>query len=478
MRKFAVILLCAAISACTVGPNYTRPDVPLPQRFAEGGDAQGAGAATPLWSAFDDATLQALIARANAANTTVAQAIARLDEQRALRGLSTFSWFPTVTAGADGERSKPSGRDPFVPSDQGTTTTYKAGFDASWEIDLFGSLRRQNQAIRRDVEAEEAALADVRRAIVAETAQAYFALRGTQAQLALQQRNLKNLQENVDLLQAQLDAGRGTELDLARARALGLGVAAQIPGIEADVSRQEQRLAVLTAQTIDTLREQLGPPAPMPALPALQALGTPEEWLARRPDVRAAERRAAAASARVGVQIAEYFPKLNLLGGFGYTAQTFGDLGGGDTERWRWGPSLSWSFLDFGRVRQRAKAAQARSDGAIAAYQETVLRALEETENALAAYRASNRTAAALDEAVRESARSAELARLRFDAGASDYLAVLDAERSLIDFENRLAQARTQQATSLAALYKALAGDFAERAPEADASASNEATSG
>lgn len=177
--------------------------------------------------------------------------------------------------------------------------------------------------------------------------------------------------------------------------------------------------------------------------------------------MHAAERRLAAAYSDVGTQVAEYFPKLELFGSFGWTAQSFGDLGESASQRWRWGPSLSWSFLDFGRVRQRVKAAEARADGARAAFDETVLRALEETENALAGYRAANRAAVELDEAARAAGEAARLAKLRFDVGADDALSLLDAERSRIEFEARAIEAHVARATSLAQLYKALAGDFA-----------------
>jgi multidrug efflux system outer membrane protein len=470
MRKLIVIAIAATLGACTVGPNYVKPDHELPQQFAEAQREtfERQQPVSAVWSAFGDPVLDSLIARAQSANTTMAQALARLNEQRALRGLSIYSWFPTVTAAASGDRSKPSGRDPFLPPDQGTTDTYRAGFDAAWEIDIFGSLRREFEQQRRIVEAEEANLVDVHQSVVAETAQAYFALRGAQERLRLQRKNLENLGENVQVLGDQRDAGRGTDLDVAQARALQLSVAAQMPQVEAEIARQEQRLAVLTAQTIDVLREQLGEARPLPTMPQLVAVGTPQDWISRRPDVRVAERRLAAATAGIGVQVAEFFPKLNLLGGFGWTSQRFGDLGKSSTERWNYGPSLSWSFLDFGRVRQRVKAAEARADGAVAAYHETVLRALEDTENALAGYRAANESTQALEEAVKESRTAAELAHLRFDNGASDWLVVLDAERSLIDFEDRYAQAATQRATALAALYKALVGDFARAADPAD----------
>ncbi|MBV6412241.1 MAG: Solvent efflux pump outer membrane protein SrpC [Xanthomonadales bacterium] len=452
-----------ATAACNVGPDFVRPSADVPARFDQAlpaaypADAVG----TQVWKSFKEPELDALIARALAANRDIAQALARLDETRALAGLSKYSLFPTVTAQADGERSDPSGEDPFIPSDQQRTDTYRAGFDLAWEIDLFGSLRREKEAIDRRVDADSAAFDAVRLSIVAETAQAYFAWRGSQARLAVQRRNLANLEENLDILRKQLEAGRGTELDVARSHALGLSVAAQLPQTEAEVVRQEQRLAVLTAQPVSALRAQLAPAKGLPALPALVPVGTPADWLARRPDIREAEGRLAEQVAQVGVATAEFYPKLELLGGFGATAQSFGNLSDGAAQRWRFGPSLTWSFLDFGRVRQRVLAQQARADGAIAAWHQAWLEALEETENALAGYRAANQSAQALELAVAESRKASELARLRFDAGASDYLAVLDAERSLLDFEDRAADAQTRRATALAALYKALAGDFA-----------------
>lgn len=461
VRAAIAAVLASMLAACNVGPDYVRPDSPLPARFDQAPQATLQAQPSALWAAFKEPELDALIARALAANTSIAQSLARLDETRSLAGLSKYSLFPTVTAAADAERSKPSGQDPFIPADQGRSDTYRAGFDASWEIDLFGSLRRQSEAIYRQVDADQAAWEGVRLAIVAEVAQAYFSLRGTQARLAIQQRNLANLTENLSILRKQLDAGRGTELDVARSNALGLGVAAQVPLTQAEVVRQEQRLAALTAQSVDALRAQLATDKALPAMPELTAVGAPADWMQRRPDVREAERLLAAEVSRIGVETAEFFPKLTLLGGFGKTAQSFGALSDGSAERWRYGPGLSWSFLDFGRVRQRVLAQSARADGAIAKYQETVLRALEETENALAGYRAANESAAALEEAVSESRKAAKLAHMRFDAGAGDYLAVLDAERSLLDFEDRYADACTRRATSLAALYKALAGDFA-----------------
>lgn len=460
-RKLAAAVALLWLAACTVGPRYQRPETPLPAQFdqAVAQTVEQAPAST-LWARFGSPELDALIARALEANTTIAQADARLVETRALSGLEIYSWFPTVTAAAGVERSQTSASDPFARPVQARFETWRAGFDAVWEIDLFGALRNEQRAIRRRTEADAAALADVRLSIVAETAQSWFALIGARERLALQRRQLENLDENVAILRASVAAGRATALDLAQAEAQARTLAAAVPPAETDVVREEQRLAVLTAWPVATLRAQLTPVTPIPELPEIVASGTPEQWLQRRPDIRAAERELAAANADVGDAIADYFPKLELLGSFGWTAGSRRQLGDPAAERWRYGPSLRWSFLNIGRVRQSVKAAEARADGAVARYQETVLRALEETENALAGFRAANQAEAELRAAAAAAGEAAGLAQLRYDVGASDYLAVLDAERTRLDLEDRHVQAATARATALAALYKALAGDF------------------
>lgn len=420
-----------------------------------------AAVGTEVWRAFGEPELDALIARALEQNTDLQQSLARLNEARAILGLAFYALIPAVPANASGERSKPSGRDPFLPPGIGITETWRAGFDMSWEIDLFGAARRTREAAFRDLEAAAAALQAARLSVVAETAQAWFALRGAQTLLALRQRQVENLQQNITLLRQQLEAGRGTELDVARSNALGLVLSARLPEAEAEVVRHEQRLALLTRQSVVDLRAQLAKDKPLPELPSLVPTGTPQEWLARRPDVRAAEQRLAAEVARLGVKTAELYPRLTLSGGFGGTAQRAGDVFDAAAERWRFGPALSWSVLDWGRIRQSIRAQQARADSALAAWESTLLRALEETENALATLRAANRAGEALATARDAARRAHELAKLRFEAGVGDYLAVLDAERTLIEVEEQYTRNATARATALVAVYKALAGDFA-----------------
>jgi multidrug efflux system outer membrane protein len=467
LRKATAAAVAGAITAallagCTVGPRYVRPRTDLPADFVE---ARGYDAAQPvasrLWHSFGDPVLDRLIDAALARNKTLAQATAQLKEARALRGLENFAFLPTVTAAASRNTTKYSNENPLIPPNIGKVTTFTAGFDASWEIDLFGGSVSARRAAVAEERAAGSAVEAARQSVVAEVAQTYFSLRAEQERLRVQRRNVSNLEENQRLLEARLDGGRGTELDVASARALYLGTASRLPQTEATIARDEQRLAVLTAEPVETLRTQLGPPAPLPQLPALVTIGTPEAWLRRRPDVLQAEQKLISATAQIGVEASNFFPQLTLLGGFNWTAQVAKDIGSSAARQWNYGPSLSWSFLDIGRVRQRVLAQKARAAGAVAAYENTVLLALEETENGLSGYRAANQTAVALEGAVKAARDATTLAQARFDGGAIDTLDLLQTERSQLDLEDQLATAESQRATALAALYKALVGDFA-----------------
>jgi len=459
-NRLTAALAAALLASCTVGPHYEKPAEETAERFDQATpEATAEPAAPKLWSAFGSTELDALIARAMAANTTIAQAGARYNESRALSGLSVYSWFPTVGVSAQREKAQFSSQDPLAPGGI-RTDTYRAGFDASWEIDLFGGLRNEFRAFDRRVEARAALLADAQLAIVAETAQTWFSLVGARRTLQLRREQLVNLEDNVRILDARVKAGSSSALDLAQAEAQRRAVAASVPTAEAELVRQEQRLAVLTAWPIETLRANLSPTTGMPALPALVATGTPEEWMKRRPDIRAAERELAATYSDIGDQMAEYFPKVTLLGGFGWTGPSKDSIGEEPAERWSYGPTITWRIFDFGRIHQEVKAAESRRDGQLAAYQETVLKALEETENALAGFRAANQSEDELRLGEMAATEAARLARRRYEVGAGDFLAVLIAERQKLDFQDQHVQSETRRATALAAVYKALAGDL------------------
>lgn len=467
LRNLCIGLAALAATACTVGPDYEQTLPELPKRFVEDTAHANDDANTieGLWAAFEAAELQQLLTLAREHNADIAIALASLNEARALAGLQVYSLFPTITVNGGQERTSQSSVDPFAFPGAAIAERYRAGFDVAWEIDLFGNLRRQSEGIRRRVEAETNALYAVELSIVAETAQAYFQWRGTNARIALLQINIANLTENVDILDAARNAGRGTTLDVARARAEARRVAATLPTAIAARVRAEQRLAVLTGQSGASVQAMLADSSTtMPALPAMVAAGNPIDWLLRRPDIFAAERRLAEATSTVGVRTAALYPTINLLGSFGWTGQSSGDIGNAAAERWQVAPALDWRFLDFGRVRQRIREAEAQADGALAQFEQTWRLAIEETENALAGYRTTTETVAALQDAVDAAETAARVARLRYDNGADNYLVVLDAERTALSLQDQRVLAMTDRATALAALYKALGGNFAQPA--------------
>lgn len=465
LKSLIVAGVTIMLAACTVGPTHHEPGADLPAAF--GGESQNVEESIPsaeaLWSSFDDEQLKQLIDTALKNNTTITQSLAALNATRALSGLQIYSWFPTVSLSSEVERSRQSSGDPFSFGGDEIFEIHRSGFDTAWEIDLFGNLRNRSKRIRREVEADEQTLYAVQLAVVAEVAQTYFQWQGSSRRLALLNDNLRNQSDGVSILEASLEAGRGTSLDVARARSIKQQVAANIPLAESDLARAEQRLAVLTRMPVQTLRSVYQAHGNLPVMPAMVAAGSPTEWLLRRPDVRAAERRLAAATAGVGVEMAQFYPQLNLAGSFGWTDGEAGSIGDSDAERWRGVPTLSWRILDFGRVRQRVVSAKAQAAGALAAYDEAWLLAIEETENALTTYNAMTQRVGALELAVAAMTTAAELSQLRYDAGSDDYLSVLDADRGLIDVGDQLVQAQTDRATALAALYKAFGGDFTAR---------------
>jgi multidrug efflux system outer membrane protein len=288
----------------------------------------------------------------------------------------------------------------------------------------------------------------------------YFELRGLQSQLDVARQNRDNQQQTYELTAVRLEAGRGTELDRASAKAQLDATTATIPSLEASVARAIYRLSVLTGQKPTALNTQLSTVQPLPALPALTRVETPEALLRRRPDIRRAERNVAAQTARIGVATADLFPVVTLGGSVGYNAASPRDLGNSGSLTYNYGPSISWAFLNLGRVRAGISAAQARTDAALALYEQSVLRALEETEGALITLNRAVAAKQSLKSAAEQSEIAARLARIRFDAGVSDFLTVLVAERQLLSDQDRLAQGETVAATSLVAVYKALGGGW------------------
>ena len=410
------------------------------------------------WAQFNDGRLNRLVGLAITNNRDVKAAIASIKAARAQHGVTLYDLAPIVTADGSYTRVRAT-RGSVLPGATRNFDVFDAGFDATWELDLFGHVRRNVEAAKADLATVEAVRDDLLVSVTAETARAYLELRGLQNELSVAQRNAQNQKATLDLTVKLLEGGRGTDLDVARAQAQLNTTLAGIPQLEAAISKDEHRLAVLTGQRPDSLAGQIAY-GPLPAqLPAV-SLGDTAALLRRRPDIRAAERRLAAATARIGVATADLFPRITAGGSVGLDASTLGGLGRGGADHFSLGPNISWAFLDSPRRYQLVKAAGARAESQIETYRQTVLLALEDTENALTEYGREQVRRSFLEDAVKASDRAAALARQRYDQGTANFLEVLDAERVKLQAEAAAAASQTQTATDLIAVFKALGGGW------------------
>jgi multidrug efflux system outer membrane protein len=469
-RALLPLLAALALTACAAGPDYRAPAWPAAGRAAalDAGHFSDADMEREFWRALDDPLLTRLVEEALAANHDLRIALARYERSRALVRDARRARLPSVTAaGAAREFLQSTDQAAATPGAGRAGESYELRVDALWEIDFFGRLRRSVEAQRADSEASAADLAAAQVSIVAELALGYLELRGLQARLAVARDNAANQRRSLELVTAHLRAGRGTELDTARARAQLESTLALIPVLEAEIAARAHRVAVLTGRDPAALVPELATPRPLPALPAHVPIGAPGELLRRRPDILAAERRLAAATARIGIVSADLYPRFTLgalLGTQAMDADALFESGSG-TRLLALG--IDWSFLDAGRVRARIAAVGADAAAELARYQQTVLRAREEVENALVRYVRAEREREHLARAAAASAAAARQARARYEGGIADFLAVLDAERAQLELEDRLVQSRVRGALGLIALYKALAGGWPERFPVA-----------
>jgi NodT family efflux transporter outer membrane factor (OMF) lipoprotein len=475
------------LAACAVGPDHRTPVLDLPGAYSSDAQrvARSAAGATfadgtvidaaprpevdaPFWQAFEDPVLDELVRTGLRENHDLRLALARYDQADALLREARFDRIPTVTASGAVSSSRTSADElPGVPRADRDTNRYSAQLDVGWELDVFGRVRRGVESQRAEAAASAADLAGVQVAIVGEVVRSYLELRGLQQRLAVARSNAENQRETLRLVEVRLDAGRGTEFDTSRARAQLESTLARIPALAAGADVTMHRLAVLTGAAPGALVARLEVAgSALPALPGALDAGAPGELLRRRPDIIAAEQRLHAATARVGIATADLFPRFTLGGLVGTQAFESSALFGRDSEARLVALGVDWSFLDVGRVRARIAASDAAASGVLAQYEQTVLRALEETENALVRYGHARLEDAHLERSARESARAAELARIRFDAGAADLLDVLDAERSRLQAQDAFADGRTRSATALVDLYRSLAGGWPQQIPE------------
>lgn len=466
-------LLSLFITGCAVGPDYKAPTTQVPAAFQ---NAENTG---PLeqrwWLTFDDATLNDLIAQALASNYDLKIAQARILEARANNGISTLNQLPIVTSRASATSSRNSENllqpGMSTPIKQDDNDTFIAGFDATWELDIWGRVRREKEASRADLRATEDQRRDVLVTLLAEVARNYIQLRSVQQEIDIAEKNVVSQGESLKLTNSLMKGGRATALDVSRAEALLHSTQANIPRLRVSEAAAIHRLGVLTGQAPENLLAKLSTREALPGAKFPLAVGFPSDILRRRPDIRAAEANLQAATARIGVAVGDLFPKFVFNGSVTLQSSQLGTLLSGNSRASSFGPAVSWPALDIFRTKYRVDAANAREQATLAQYQKTVLTALEETENALVNHSRSVEQTADLEKATASQTEAVRLSRLRFEKGLESYLTVLDAQRALYTAEDQLALSRASTLTSLIAAYKAVGGGWEafEAAPVASA---------
>lgn len=458
LRPLLIAASVLALAACAVGPAYHAPIEP-PVRLAHASlTVTSPQPPEPAWwRQYGDPELDALIEQALAANLDLKAAVARVDQARALFTGARLDLFPHVSSQANYQRS----REQVPGFSNGPVTIEQAelGFDAIWEVDLFGRVRRGVQAARADSEAAHDDLEAVRISVAAEVARNYLELRGAQARQAVARTNAQTQRETLRLTKVRNGIGYEDPVDVQSAQARLSATEALIPPLIADEKRAAQRLAVLTGRRPGALDDELAAaPAAQPAHATVLAVGDISDLLRRRPDVRAAERRLAAETARTGVATADLFPRVSLTGFVGLLSGDVGALFKPSANAWAVSPAVTWPALDIGAAQARLRAQKARGAESLADYQQTALRAIEDLQDAVTTYRERQAEVAALAEQVAAARRAADLARARFKEGDIDFLRVLDADSTRLQAEDALTAAQTAANTDVVAIYKALGG--------------------
>lgn len=449
-------LLVCAVSSCTVGPKFLKPQPKMPADYAS--KSSTATAASPTWwRRLNDNTLNNLIAQSTEQNKDLAVAKSRLLEARALWREAQFDFAPTVTASGTYDTAL-LGSSMNAAFRGRTVETWRTGFDADYELDLFGRVRNSVKAAKATSAAAEANVQDILITLQAEVTINYLELRGAQAQLNVAQENAGNQSEALRIAEASLKGGRGTQLDVARANALLNATQAQIPTYEESVAKAIHRIAVLCGRNPSELRAQLQKALKQPAVPASIAIAKPAELLRLRPDIRIAENALAAATARVGIATADLFPRVTFGGRLNLEGQSLASLSQYGSNAYNFGPRISWAFLNLGRVRQQIKAAGHRADAALSTYEQTVLLALEEVENALTSYDRERQRLRHLEASAASAREAATLARQGYQDGAADFLTVLDSERVALNAQNDIVLSRTRATAAWVRIHKAMGG--------------------
>lgn len=480
-RRLPLMLAATALSACNVGPDYKEPGTELPARFAEARPELPAAAQSDLskwWTVFHDPELDSLIARSLAANLDLQTAASRVRQAREQEIIAGAAEWPSLSANGLGvnfhSNSNPLGQlaggapggSAASASQAASAPTnirlYSAGFDATWEIDLFGGTRRAVEAAKANTQAALWELHDGEVTLSAEVANDYLNLRAAQARIALLDSELKDERQLFDLVHARAQTGFVTQLDVNQQRTLLENVQAQIPELDAEARAMMHALAVLLAEPPEAMNGELEAEQPIPAAPPGLPAAVPSDLLRRRPDIREAERKLAAATAQEGVAVADLYPKIDLIGAASFTGSTlsglfstrnFGTVGIG---------TVSWPIFEAGKVHANIRASKEAELQAYFAWRKAVLAALQDVEDSLARYADEKQHESALAEAERAAVSSEAIARQQYANGLVTFVNVLTTETTLLSARDQLIQSRQALAQDLAALYKALGGGWDE----------------
>jgi NodT family efflux transporter outer membrane factor (OMF) lipoprotein len=467
--KGLFFLVVVFLAGCTVGPDYREPKLAVPVRWQEahqpGVEVRPADL-TRWWTAFNDPLLDALVERAVKSNLDLRIAEARIREARAARAATASGLWPTLDVSASYKRSRTSenalGLGSLAPQGGGELEQdlFRTGFDASWEIDVFGGVRRSVEAADATIQASVESRRDVLVTLLGDVAKNYIDLRGFQRRLAVAQDNLKAQQDTLELTRIRFQAGLTSDLEVAQAEAQVNTTAAQIPGLESSLKAAAYSLDLLLGLAPGALWRDLADDKPIPNLPPEVLVGLPSELLRRRPDIRVAERQLAAATAQVGAAMADLFPKFSLTGAYGLQSISASDWLTGRSRFWSIGPTIRWPIFDAGKIRANIEVRNAQQEQALGQYEKTVLAAFGEVEKSLVNYSREQARRQALLGAVASNRRALEMANELYLRGLNDFLNVLDAQRSLYAAESDLAQSEATMASNLVALYKALGGGW------------------
>ena len=475
-RSSGLIMATLTLAGCAaVGPDYEPPEVPVPdawQNAAVEGLSEGDATLQTWWHALDDPTLESLVKRAEQSNLTLEEAAARVQEARALFGVARGDQIPDVAAGGSAQRFKGSDNSQLgqiAPNGLQTTNLYDIGLGASWEIDVFGRVRRSVESASAAYEASVEDYRDVLVSLFAEVARSYVDLRTTQTRLKYAEKNVKSQQASLRLTRDMLEDGATSELDVAQAESNLRTSESAIPRLRIAQIFAVNRLAVLLGETPGSLTAELAAPKPIPNPPGDVAAGIPADLLRQRPDVRRAERLLASQTARIGVATAELYPRFSLSGFFGFQATDIGDLFNSSSKTWGISLPVRWTIFDGGRIRSFIDMEEARAEQQLARYQLALLVAYEEVENSLVAYALEQYSARSLRQAAEASNAAVNLVELQYKSGLTNFQNLLDMQRFLFRQEDELAVSEGLVIQHLISLYSALGGGWdAQAAPIAD----------